>query len=356
MARAARAAVAKLRGVEDPDPDGQTIFEKPTAHAPANAANAVRTSNDAAARPAANPPPAGMNPEDFKRKLEDYFMEHDPASLSHVASLVQQYEGIEDALFVSLEMRCNAKKSVAPSAPKPVRSSEQARRRSTHGGDDDNDDDDQGRSVLASRSSGPAKPNRSRFLSKDEIRARNKKIITAVGKKFDGDTMKVKEFKSFTQQMARGEMTPGEFVDYLTNAAGASFASKVVKELAAVIPDQHMQEDLLRCAADSKAAKARQPSRRSSSASAQSNQSDRRSGSSPRRSKGNGGAKHGVDDAALLSEFFLAHGLEALADQISELGVEVPEDLMELEEEDIATLNLKKLQVKRLNKAIAALS
>ena len=55
---------------------------------------------------------------------------------------------------------------------------------------------------------------------------------------------------------------------------------------------------------------------------------------------------------ALLA-FLTQHNL--LAADLRELGAEAPEDLLELDEGDVASLKLKKLQVKKWAKMIAAL-
>jgi hypothetical protein len=57
---------------------------------------------------------------------------------------------------------------------------------------------------------------------------------------------------------------------------------------------------------------------------------------------------------ALLA-FLTQHNLVGLAVDLRELGAEAPEDLLELDEGDVASLKLKKLQVKKWAKMIAAL-
>ena len=56
-----------------------------------------------------------------------------------------------------------------------------------------------------------------------------------------------------------------------------------------------------------------------------------------------------------LSAFLAKHGLAGLAAPLSELGVEAPADLLDLDEDDMASLGLKKVQVKKWARAIAAL-
>ena len=57
---------------------------------------------------------------------------------------------------------------------------------------------------------------------------------------------------------------------------------------------------------------------------------------------------------ALLA-FLTQHSLAGLAVPLHELGAESPADLLELDKEDVASLKLKKLQVKKWAKMIAAL-
>jgi hypothetical protein len=56
-----------------------------------------------------------------------------------------------------------------------------------------------------------------------------------------------------------------------------------------------------------------------------------------------------------LSAFLAKHGLAGLAASLSELGVEAPADLLDLDEDDVASLGLKKVQVKKWARAIASL-
>ena len=58
----------------------------------------------------------------------------------------------------------------------------------------------------------------------------------------------------------------------------------------------------------------------------------------------------------VLSAFLLKHGLTSIAAPLSELGVEVPADLLVLDEDDVALLKLKKVQAKKWSSAIAALN
>ena len=69
-------------------------------------------------------------------------------------------------------------------------------------------------------------------------------------------------------------------------------------------------------------------------------------GSSP-ASDGSGG------DA--LSAFLAKHNFASLSEPLRKLGAEVPADLLELEEDDVASLELKKLQLKKWDRAIASL-
>ena len=67
-----------------------------------------------------------------------------------------------------------------------------------------------------------------------------------------------------------------------------------------------------------------------------------------------GFATHG-SEVDVLSAFLLKHGLTSIAAPLSELGVEVPADLLVLDEDDVALLKLKKVQAKKWSSAIAAL-
>ena len=58
----------------------------------------------------------------------------------------------------------------------------------------------------------------------------------------------------------------------------------------------------------------------------------------------------------VLSAFLLKHGLTSIAAPLSELGVEVPADLLDLDEDDVASLKLKKVQAKKWSRAIVALN
>ena len=66
-----------------------------------------------------------------------------------------------------------------------------------------------------------------------------------------------------------------------------------------------------------------------------------------------GSSDGGGEDA--LSAFLAQHSLAGLAAPLSELGVEAPADLLELDEEDVASLKLKKVQTKKWARAIASL-
>ena len=55
------------------------------------------------------------------------------------------------------------------------------------------------------------------------------------------------------------------------------------------------------------------------------------------------------------SAFLAQHKLTGLAAPLSELGVEAPADLLDLDEDDVASLGLKKVQVKKWARAIASL-
>ena len=58
----------------------------------------------------------------------------------------------------------------------------------------------------------------------------------------------------------------------------------------------------------------------------------------------------------VLSAFLLKHGLTSIAAPLSELGVEEPADLLDLDEDDVASLKLKKVQAKKWSRAIVALN